>query len=56
MGGESILISHRRPLDPAPRNGTELQFLLTPRPTPAIRPSVPFDTELTLATAFRNNS
>ena len=34
MGGEPHLISHRRLLDPAPRNGTELQFQLSPRANP----------------------
>lgn len=52
MGEEPHLISHRRLLDPAPRIGTELQLLLSPRPAPAAQPSALPVTALTLAAAL----
>ena len=56
MDEEDRLISHRRPLDPAPRNGIELQFQLSPYPTPATRPCVQLNTASTEAPAMRIHS
>ena len=56
VGGDPHLISHRRLLDPAPANGIELPFQLSPHPIPLTRPPVQTDTALKVAPAIRINS